>query len=103
MQKYIFAYHGGRNFETKEEGATHRADWEKWVTDLGDAVIDPGMPVGKSKTVSAEGIADNGGPNPLSGISILQADSIEAALEMAKNCPFTGIGGTIEVAPIMQM
>jgi hypothetical protein len=61
------------------------------------------MYFGMSKTVSADGIADDGGSNPLSGITIIQADAMEEALEMAKACPHIGIGGTIEVAQVMQM
>lgn len=61
------------------------------------------MYFGMSKTVSADGIADDGGSNPLSGITIIQADTMEEALEMAKVCPHIGNGGTIEVAQVMQM
>jgi hypothetical protein len=77
--------------------------WQAWSAGLGDAVIDPGMPVGPSKTVSANGVADDGGSNPLSGITVLQAETIEAACEMAKACPHVDIGGTIEVAQAMDM
>jgi len=103
MQKFVFAYHGGKKFETREEGQTHMAKWNAWNEGLGDAVIDPGMYFGMSKTVSVDGVADDGGSNPLSGITIIQADTMEEALEMAKACPHIGIGGTIEIAQVMQM
>ena len=103
MPKFLLAYHGGHNFKSKEEGMEHMAKWQAWSAGLGDAVIDPGMPVGPSKTVSANGITDDGGSNPLSGITVLQADTIEAACEMAKACPHVDIGGTIEVAQAMDM
>lgn len=103
MQKYLFAYHGGKQFETKEEGMAHMENWMAWSSGLGDAVVDPGMPVGASKTVSQDGVTDNGGSNPLSGITIVQAETIEQALEMAKSCPHVAIGGTIEVAPAMNI
>lgn len=103
MQKFLFAYHGGKKFETKEEGMTHMQNWMAWSSGLGDAVVDPGMPVGASKTVSQDGVTDDGGSNPLTGISIVQAETIEQALEMAKSCPHVSIGGSIEVAPAMNM
>ncbi|PCI46253.1 MAG: hypothetical protein COB49_08775 [Alphaproteobacteria bacterium] len=103
MKKFIFAYHGGHQFETQEEGAAHMVKWQAWSTGLGDAVVDPGMPVAQSKTVSADGVTDDGGPNPLSGITILQAETMEEVLEMAKACPHIDIGGTIEVAEAMDM
>jgi len=103
MPKYIFAYHGGKKFESKEEGMAHMTKWKAWMAGMGDAVIDPGMPFGLSKTVSGEGVGDGGGVNPLSGITIIQADTMDAALVMAKASPHVNIGGTIEVAEAMQM
>jgi len=98
MHNYVFAYHGGKSFETKEQGTQHMTDWIAWSTGLKEALIDPGMPVGQSKTVEASGVTDNGGANPLTGITIVQADSFDAAIEMAKTCPHIDNGGTIEVA-----
>ena len=46
---------------------------------------------------------DGGGPNPLSGYSILEAESIDAASEVAKGSPHVEFGGTIEVAEVMEM
>ena len=103
MSKFVLAYHGGKRFETREEGAAHMAKWNKWNEGLGEAVIEPGLYLGMSKTVSSAGISDDGGSNPLSGITILKAETIEEVLEMAKACPHCDIGGTIEVAPIMEM
>ncbi|MFB3052547.1 MAG: YciI family protein [Dehalococcoidia bacterium] len=37
------------------------------------------------------------------GFSIVKADGMDAALEMAKACPTLEIGGTIEVAEVMEM
>jgi len=102
MPNYVFAYHGGKRPESPEEGAKLKARWQAWLDGLGDAVVNPGTPLGMSKTVSAEGVADGGGPNPLAGFSIVKADSMAAALEMAKSCPFLEMG-TIEVAEAMEM
>jgi hypothetical protein len=103
MQKFLLAYHGGKQFETKEEGMAHMVNWKAWMNELGDAVVDPGVPVGMSKTVGTNGVSDGGGSNPLSGITIVQAGTEEQALEMAKACPHVAIGGTIEVAPVIDM
>ncbi len=77
--------------------------WKAWVGGLGDAAVNPGTPLGKSKTVSSGGVSDDGGANPISGFSILKADDMEAALELAKACPFLDIGSTIEIAEMMEM
>jgi hypothetical protein len=78
------------------------AKWKTWVGGLGAAAVNPGSPVGKSKTVSSNGVSDDGGSNPLSGFSIVKADSMEAVLKMVKGCPHLD-HGTIEVAEVMDM
>jgi hypothetical protein len=100
MTDFIIAYHGGKKFESREEGAAHMAKWRAWMGGLGDAVVNPGAPLRNSKTVSVGGVSD--GSNPLSGYSIVKAASMDAALQMAKDCPHLDIG-TVEVAEVMQM
>ncbi len=103
MSDYVFAYHGGKRPESREEGAKHMAKWKAWVGGLGDAVVNPGTYLGMSRTVSSGGVSDDGGSNPLLGFTIVKADSMDAALEMAKACPHLGLGGTLEVAEVMEM
>jgi len=103
MPKFVLAYHGAPQFKTKEDGANHMVAWRQWMQGLGDAVVDPGVPVSASRTVSSAGVEDGGGANPLVGITIVQADTMEAAVNMAKACPHIDAGGTIEVAEAMNM
>ncbi len=103
MSNYVLSYHGGRSPESPEEGAKQMAKWRAWVGGLGDAVVNPGTPLGKPKTVSSGGVSDDGGSDPMIGFSIVKADSMDAALEMAKACPTLEIGGTIAVAEVMEM
>ncbi len=103
MSNYILAYHGGKKPETPAEGAKNMAKWKAWVGGLGDAVVNPGTPLGKSRIVSSLGVSDDGGWNPLIGFSIVKADSMDAALAMARECPHLEIGGTLEVAEVMEM
>ena len=102
MPNFVLAYHGGKRPETPEEGEAEMDRWRSWFSDMGDSVVDAGNPVGKSKTVAASGVSDDGGPNPLSGFSIVMADTIDGAVELAKGCPILP-DGTIEVAEIMEM
>ena len=53
-------------------------------------------------TVSSDDVSDDGGSNFLSGFSIVKADSMDAALEMAKGCPHLE-HGTIEVAEVKEL
>ena len=102
MPDYILAYHGGRKPDSPEEGARLMAKWQAWVSGMGNAMVNPGTPLGQSKTVSASGVSDGGGANPLMGFSILKADDLDAALTMVRECPHLEIG-TIELAEMMEM
>ena len=104
MPKFVFAYHGGKMPETPEEGQKAMAAWQDWFANLGAAVLDGGNPVGQSFTVSADGVADNGGANPISGYSLVEAADMDAAVEMAKGCPMVVWGnGTVEVAQAIEL
>jgi len=102
MHNYIFAYYGGKKPESPEAGAREMERWKAWLAGLGNAVINPGTPLGKSRTVSANGVTDGGRANPMIGFSIIKADSMEAALKMAQACPFLE-QGTIVVSQAMEM
>lgn len=104
MPNYVFAYHGGGMPETPEEGQKVMAAWQAWYGGMSEALVDGGAPVGMSKTVTASGVDDNGGSNPLSGYTVVKADTIEAACEIAKGCPILeGGNGTVEVAQVHEM
>ena len=101
MTQYVLAYIGGNHPTDPEEGAKHRADWMAWVEGLGDAVVNPGTPRSGTQSVTSGGVSASS--STMSGFSIVEADSIEAAIEMAKSCPFLDIDGTIDVSQVMQM
>ncbi|MEM9636442.1 MAG: YciI family protein [Pseudomonadota bacterium] len=104
MPNFIFAYHGGHTPEGEEEVAKTMAAWQAWFEEMGSAVVDPGNPVGASKTVTRESVQEDGGANPISGYTVISADDIDAAARMAKGCPMVADGtGSIEVAEIHQM
>ena len=100
MANYLLAYHGGGGM-AQDEAARNQlmAQWGKWFQDLGPALVDGGNPVMKAKTVTSKGaVSDGGGQNPVSGYSVIKADSLDAAVKLAKGCPVLAGGGSIEVA-----
>ncbi len=104
MPNYMFIYHGGGMPETPEEGAKAMAAWGAWYDAMGAAVIHGGGPAGPSSTVSASGIASDGGANPVSGLTLVEAPDQATACEMAKGCPMVQDGsGSVEVAEMIQM
>ncbi len=104
MSKYVFAYHGGGMPESEEEGAKVMAAWESWFGSIGPSIADGGNPVGQSKTVASNGsVSDGGGANPITGYTLVNADNLDAAVELAKGCPILADGGTVEVAEAIDM
>ncbi len=103
MPKYLLIYHGTPNIQGPEDGAKHMQAWKAWSAGLGDAVVDPGLPVGASKTITPNGVEDNGGANPASGMTVLQAATMDDAIALAKGCPHLSGTGTIETAEAMEL
>ena len=104
MAKYLLVYHGGGAPANPAEVQEVMNAWGAWFGALGAAVIDGGNPVGKSYTVKPDGsVAHDGGANPASGYSLIEASDIEDALAKAKGCPLLKAGGSIEVAQAMDM
>ncbi len=97
MANYVLVYRGGGMPETEEEQAAVTAAWGAWYAGLGAAVVDGGNPFGPSMSVAGDGSTSEGAASGLTGYSILTADGLEAAAEMAKGCPILASGGSIEV------
>jgi hypothetical protein len=104
MAKYVFIYHGGKRPSTPAEATKTHDAWGKWFGSMGAAVIDGGNPVGKSSTVRADGsVANDGGPNPVSGYSLIEAATLADAHTKARGCPLLAAGGSIEIAEALDM
>lgn len=104
MAKYLFVYHGGKHPTSEAEVKKVMDAWGTWFGSMGAAVVDGGNPVGKSSTVHANGSTSNdGGANPVSGYSLIEAPSLTDAHAKAKGCPILAAGGSIEVAEVMDM
>ena len=104
MAKYLFVYHGGGRPESKEAQAKVMAAWGQWFGSMGKAVINGGNPVGKSWTVKSNGsVAKDGGANPASGYSLIEAKDQDEAVAKAKGCPLLAAGGSVEIAEAMDM
>jgi len=103
MTQFVFVYLGGNQPSSPEEANKHFSKYTEWLSSLGDAVVSPTIPLKDTHIVSADGTIREGGSSAMSGFSIIKADSMEAALGIAKDCPFLEIGGSLEVSEMMQM
>jgi hypothetical protein len=104
MAKYLFVYHGGSKPESDDELKEVMDAWGQWFASMGSDVIDGGNPVGMSTTVHAGGrVESNGGANPTSGYSLIEATDLDDAVAKAKGCPILTAGGSIELAEAFDM
>lgn len=103
MPNYLLAYHGGSTPEGEEAQAASLEAWNDWMEAVGEQLLDGGNPVGASQTVSADGSVAETGGDRVSGYSIIEADDIDAAIEIARGCPIIADGGSIEVAELIEM
>ena len=103
MPQYCLTYLGGDQPSSPEQGQQHFAKYMEWLSSLGDAAISPANPLKDTHTVSPDGSVGSGGQTGMSGFTIVEAESMEAALDIAKRCPFLEINGTLEVSELMQM
>ena len=85
-------------------------DWENWIGGIAaqNKLVSPGKRLGNEGRVVKPGNVITNGPfaeikELIGGLSIISADSIEQATEMAKGCPILKIGGNVEVRDIIPM
>jgi hypothetical protein len=103
MAKFLFAYHGGGGTASTEEQQTEVMQaWEAWFRQLGEAIVDPGNPTGRSATVAAS-VSDGAETNPLTGYTLVSADSFDDAVDMAKGSPIIADGGNVAVYETIDM
>lgn len=103
MSQFILVYLGGDQPSSPEEGRQHFARYMEWLSTLGDAAVSPANPLKNTSTVSPDGNVTTGGTTTMSGYTIVEADSMQTALSMAKACPFLEIGGSLEVSELVEM
>jgi hypothetical protein len=104
MANYVLVYSGGKGVsEDETERNAQYALWGRWFDALGSAVVDGGAATGAAKTVGPGGSISDGGSCGISGYSIVSADSVDAAVQLAKGCPVLEIGGAVDVYETIAM
>lgn len=103
MPQYVLVYLGGDQPSSPEAGEQHCAKYREWLTSLGDSAVSPANPFKDTSTVNSDGTVTTGSTTSMSGYTIIEAESMEAALSIAKACPFLEIGGTLEVSELIRV
>ena len=104
MTNFVLLYTGGGMPESEEEQATVMAAWGAWYGGMGEAVVDGGNPFGASKNVSSTGTNDGSVSSPpVTGYTIISADSLDAAVAQVQDHPHLQYGGQVSVYETFQM
>ena len=103
MAKYIITYLGGNHPSSPEEGKKHFAKYKDWLSSLGESVVSPANPLKNTSTIHPDGEVTEGSTTSMSGYTIIEAESSQAAQAIAKACPFLDLGGSLEVSELVQM
>ena len=93
MSTFLFAYRVPSDYATGN--SQNVAAWKAWFESMGSSVADVGNPVIDRRTLGA-----SGSDKVLGGYSLITADNLDAAVEMAKGCPLLNIGGAVEVGEL---
>ena len=99
----MIAYYGGNRPASKEKGMAQMAKWKAWIEGLGEKVINPGTPLMDTRILTSNQVEEENDPNRMNGYAVVNALSIEDAIEIAKADPFLEVGGTIRVSKMMEM
>ena len=107
MANFLFVYRGGQDGHSKmtpDEIQGVMQKWTEWVgeglakgwmIDAGDALTEEGKVVHANKVVTDGPFVE--AKEIVGGFSIVSANTIAAAAELAKGCPVLLAGGNVEV------
>jgi hypothetical protein len=110
MAKFLFVYRRGKDLagsmspEAMQQTLERWRTWlgqgleENWLVDGGDALKQEGCVVRAERTITDGPFVE--AKEIVGGFSIVEADSLEAAAELAHGCPVLKSGGSVEVRPM---
>lgn len=97
MPQFIMTYHGGSQPSSPEDGKAHMARYMAWMGEL-DMVVGQ-QPLKNTQILGPDQIG-----TPMTGYSIINAESIEEAREIAAKCPFLEMeNATMQVSELITM
>jgi len=99
MANYLLLYNGGSMPHDEAEIKAVTQAWMSWFGQIGDALVDGGNPTTpQAKTIHSNGTVTDGAVGAMaSGYSVIKADSLDAAVALAKGCPVLQGGAQISV------
>jgi hypothetical protein len=76
---------------TPEQMKSEMDAWMAWQATHKAAIVDLGAPLGKTKSVAASGLTDT--RNEITGYSVVEADSLDAAAAIFRDHPHLKMAG----------
>ena len=93
MNTYLLVHRHPQDYTASADTA---AAWRVWFEELGAHVVDLGNPV-----LSERSALGNCGPDvTLGGYTLISANDLVAAIQLAKGCPTLKQGGGVEVGAL---
>lgn len=92
MASFIFIYRAGPDPMPADRMAENREAWRVWNAALHE---DYGIRTAGGKLVTPSGVTDYDGD--VRGASMIEFDSLDAAVEAARTSPNLAFGGSVEV------
>ena len=113
MKQFLYLFRGGDDGyaeQSPEEMQAHMAKWGEWMVKISknDQPV-PGLPLQSEGKVVAKGgelITDGPfteGKEIVGGYVIVEANDLDEAVELSKECPIFDFGGTVEVREAIEM
>jgi hypothetical protein len=111
MAEFLYLYRGGQSGWTPEESEQIMQKWMSWFKELTASgnLKDGGQPLeAGGKVVKDKGRTVTDGPyaeakDLIGGYTLVEADSLARATELAKGCPILEREGLVEVRPVMKI
>jgi hypothetical protein len=94
MANYVISFRVPADYHPTAETP---GEWQAWFGGLGENLVD----VGRAVTEYASAGEVGGDHSHFVAYSVISADSLDAALAVAKECPVMRVGGGVEVGPQM--
>ena len=102
MAQFGLLYVGEPQFGSPEEAQAHFQVYMEWLGGLGDAIVNKGIPMGPPTRVTADGVSNEEREDRLTGLTIIEAEDMDAAVEIAKSCPYIEVAA-LDVVQIFEM
>jgi hypothetical protein len=113
MAKSLFLYRVCSGFAEELPPEERERTMQKWRAWLGEGrqrgwLVDPGDKLkDERRIINAQKVVTDGpfaeSKEVIGGFSIVQAETIDDAAELAKGCPVLLLGGAVEVGPLEEI